>query len=65
MMNEGIVFWESHLEALQKSEQYVLASLKLIEFDIAACKKRIDLYRRKDKLTFAEALNYRPEDTLA
>lgn len=63
MMNEGLAFWESHLEALQKSEQYVLNSLKLIEFDIASCKKRIELHRKKDKLTIAEALNYHPEDT--
>jgi len=65
MMNEGLVFWESHLEALQKTEQYILNSLKLVEFDIASCKKRIDLYRKKGNPTLAESLNYRPEDTLA
>ncbi|HJY22888.1 MAG TPA: hypothetical protein VJ279_08395 [Hanamia sp.] len=34
-------YWQGQLETLQKTRQYVLNSLRLIEHDMACCEKRI------------------------
>lgn len=61
MKSEGLIFWEFQLEALQRTEQYVLNSLKLIQMDINSCKKRIEDCKN-EKVSISEAINYRPYD---
>lgn len=62
MKDNGIMYWESYLEALERTEQYILNSLKLVQLDINSCKKRIEIAKKSDGLTIAEAMNYRPYD---
>ncbi len=59
MNDYGLNHWQVYLEALQRTEQYVLNSLKLIQYDISCCKRRIESCKNGGP-TISDALNYRP-----